>query len=210
MKREFRIGEMLIDIKTQYKFKCCATTEFGVYDQCATFYKNEDIKKDVRILILGHARHGKDSVADILCERFSLRCTASSKAALPIFMFDVLNDKYDKNYKNYEEAFNDRVNCRDIWYDEIAEYNYDDKTRLAKEIMKENDIYVGLRSSEEVEQCIKEGVFDLIFGVYDYRKPHEPINSNTADVFKYSKFVITTNGTLDELKTKVLDCFHDV
>ena len=162
----------------------------------------------MKILILGHARHGKDTVADILCEKFSLRSTASSMAAARIFLLDILREKYGFKYTCVNQAFKDRINHRDIWYNEISEYNKDNKSRLAKKIMETNDIYTGLRSAEEVEQCIKEGIFDLILGVYDYRKPHEPLTSNTANVFKYSDFVITNNGTLDELNEKVLNSFH--
>ena len=160
--------------------------------------------KGNNILILGDARHGKDTLADMICEEWGLTQESSSKAALRIFLYKKLYDKYGLLYGTTEQAFNDRINHRDKWFNEICEYNRDDKTRLVKEILKISDIYVGLRSDVEVEQAIKENLFDMIIGIYDYRKPRESKDSNTADVFKYSDFVFMNNGTLKDLKDKVL------
>lgn len=63
---------------------------------------------------------------------------------------------------------------------------------------------MGLRNFEEVEEAIKQNTFDMIVGVYDYRKPRESKESNTADVFKYSDFVIMNNSGLKELEEKIL------
>jgi hypothetical protein len=46
----------------------------------------------------------------------------------------------------------------------------------------------------------KEGLFDFIVGVYNYRKPRESSKSNTADVFKYSEVVFMNNGTIEDLR----------
>lgn len=89
-----------------------------------------------KILILGDARHGKDTVTEMIRRNFGLTFKGSSTQALETFLFDVLNEKYKKNYKTLEEAHNDRVNCRDIWYDEITEFNSVDKLRLTKIILE--------------------------------------------------------------------------
>lgn len=157
-----------------------------------------------KILIIGHARHGKDTVADFFRE-YGYKATSSSEAALDIFLFDKLTEKWDFPYKTKEEAFADRVNRRKIWHDEICEYNLHDKTRLAKEIMKDNDIYIGMRSSEEIEQCLKEGVFDIVVGVYSCSKPFEDTSSFDINVFKHSDHLFLNNGSLDWLKEQVSD-----
>lgn len=72
--------------------------------------------------------------------------------------------------------------------------------------MEDYDIYVGLRSSVEIEKCLQDHVFDLVIGVYDYRKPHEDVKSNDADVLKYSDYIILNNGTLEDLYLEVLNC----
>lgn len=162
-------------------------------------------KVNPKILILGDARHGKDTLAEILCEETNLKFASSSWTAVDIFLKDVLEEKYNLSYRSKEEAYEDRVNHRKKWYDEITLYNSEDKLRLVKDILKIADIYVGLRNYEEVEQAIKEGSFDHIIGIYDYRKPREDNTSNTADVFKYSDFVIMNNSTIDNLKFKVVN-----
>ena len=156
-----------------------------------------------KLLILGHARHGKDTIAEFIEILCGYTHTSSSVKALDVFLLDVLEEKYGLVYKDKMEAFEDRVNQRSRWFDEISLYNKEDPARLAKEIMAEHDIYVGLRSSIEVEKCIEDNVFDFIIGVYDYRKPHESTDSNDADVMKYSDVVITNNSNLSDLMKKV-------
>jgi hypothetical protein len=163
----------------------------------------------MNILILGHARHGKDTVAEMMAHH-GLTFKGSSEAALEIFLFDVLNDKYGLGYKTREEAFEDRVNHRSKWYAEICDYNSEDQTRLAREIMETSDIYVGLRAASEIEACMANEVFDLIIGVHDYRKPLEPKSSNDADPFKYADFIIPNSGDLRDLKMKVDQLVHGI
>lgn len=156
-----------------------------------------------KILILGDARHGKDTMAEMLCIQSSLEFASSSETALDVFLKDVLQQKYGLVYSSREEAYNDRVNHRDKWYNEICLFNSEDRLKLVKEILKIADVYVGLRSDKEVEAAIEQSSFDYIIGVYDYRKPRESKHSNTADVFKYSDFVIMNNGNLEDLSNKV-------
>ena len=48
----------------------------------------------MKILILGHARHGKDTVADILCEKYNLKFVENSRSILELFLFDILKNIY--------------------------------------------------------------------------------------------------------------------
>lgn len=160
----------------------------------------------MKLLIIGHARHGKDTIAEILAEEFFMTFQSSSQAAADIFIYDVLKDKY--GYITPEECFEDRVNHRAEWHDLICEYNQHDKARLAKGIMENNDIYVGMRSNAEVECCLDDGIFDLVIGVYDPRKPEEPKDSFDIDMWKKADFVIPNAGTLEEFQYKVRDIFN--
>lgn len=159
---------------------------------------------NMKILILGDARHGKDTVADLISKHTGLTSLASSVAALDIFLFDTLRNKYNLKYNSVQEAYEDRVNHRDIYYNEICDFNKDDKTRLVREIQKRADIYTGLRSKEEVEQAIEEGLFDLIIGVNNPRKGREPLSSNTASAEMYSHVMIQNDGTLLDLEEKIM------
>ena len=154
-----------------------------------------------KLLIIGHARHGKDTVAGFMDEIFGLKSKASSMAASEIFLYEALKEKF--GYKTPEECFEDRVNHRALWHDMICEYNKDDKARLAKDILKDNDIYTGMRSNVEVEECLRQGVFDLVIGVYDPRKPLEPRDSFDIDMWEKADVIIPNSEGLAELQTRV-------
>ncbi len=194
---------------TEKRNKACEYTQEEV-EEIFPYVKNSSYlelieAKNTKILILGDARHGKDELARMICEKTGLTNKSSSVAALEIFLFDVLDKKYNLKYNSLEEAFEDRVNHRDIWYDEICLYNKEDKLNLVKGILRIADIYVGLRSDKEVEKAIEEKSFSHIIGVYNYGVQRESNSSNTADVLKYSDFIITNNGTLEDLENKVIN-----
>lgn len=155
----------------------------------------------MNLLVIGHARHGKDTVAQMIKDMFGLSFASSSQAAADIFIYNKLKDKY--GYSTPQECFEDRVNHRAEWHDLICEYNYDDKARLAKAILKRADIYVGMRSNAEIQECIRQGLFDYIIGVYDPRKPHEPKDSFDIDLFEEADLIIPNGGSLGLLESKV-------
>lgn len=154
----------------------------------------------MKTLIIGHARHGKDTVAEIIREEHGLTFESSSQAAARIFLYDVLKEKY--GYQSAEECFEDRVNHRAEWYDLICEYNREDKTRLAREILKTSDMYVGMRDREEIETCIDRKVFERIIAVYDHRKPKENRSSFNMSL-DVADDIILNSGTLEDLREKV-------
>jgi len=158
-----------------------------------------------KLLILGNKRHGKTFVANELCKITNLKFKDSSMAAAEIFIFDKLKEKY--GYKDLNECFEDRVNHRSEWYDLICDYNKEDKARLAKDILKENDIYVGIRDKKEIDECKKQGLFDYIIGVYDPDKEEESSDSFNIDLFREADLVIRTGGDIDRVK-KIVKLIH--
>ena len=166
-------------------------------------YKKKE-RNSLRICVIGSAQHGKDTVAEMIKVNYGLKHKSSSVAALEIFLFDTLRLKYGLVYDSMEDAYEDRVNHRDKWYNEICEYNKDDKARLAKDIMKDNDIYVGMRSAEEIAKCKEDGVFDFVLGVFDPRKPNEDSSSNSINVLEDADAVIMNDGTLEDLEMNVV------
>lgn len=155
-----------------------------------------------KILILGHARHGKDTFAEILRDHFGLKFKSSSVAASEIFLYDTLKDKY--GYETPEECFEDRVNHRQEWHELIVDYNKDDRARLAKDILKDADCYVGMRSGLEIEECKKQGLFDIIIWVdASERLDPEPKESFNIDI-SYADFIVPNHGTYEEFEERVL------
>lgn len=163
---------------------------------------NKKETKFRKFLVIGHARHGKDTFAEILGEAFGLKFQSSSQSAADIFIYDELKDKY--GYKTPVECFEDRVNHRAEWKTMICDYNSPDKAKLAKAILKTSDCYVGMRDKEEIDECLRQGLFDIIIWVdASERLPLEDpssfnITKSDAHIF------IENNGTLDEFMAKVL------
>lgn len=157
--------------------------------------------KGLTFCVIGHMQHGKDTVAEMIRQHFGLEFQSSSQAAADIFIYDELKDKY--GYKTPKECFEDRVNHRKEWYDLICNYNKHDKARLAKGILEKADMYVGMRSSAEIAECLNQALFTHVIGVYDPRKPHEPEDSFDIDLFKDADFIIPNGGDLWDLRQKV-------
>ena len=159
-------------------------------------------KSKPNLLIIGHARHGKDTLAEIFNENFGYTFESSSQSAANIFLYDLLKDKY--GYKTPEECFEDRVNHRQEWYEAICEYNKDDRAKLAKGILQRSDCYVGMRDRNEIEECLKQKVFDLIVWVdASGRLPMEDVSSFNIDK-SCADIIVENNGTYEQFKEKVL------
>lgn len=156
-----------------------------------------------KLLIIGAARWGKDTMAEILEEEFGYLFKSSSLAASEIFIYDELKKKY--NYKTPEECFEDRVNHRAEWYNMICDYNKDDKAKLAKEILEQADCYVGMRDKYEVDECINQKIFDLIIWVdASERLPLEGSESFKIDK-SYADIIVNNNDTLEAFKKRVVN-----
>lgn len=153
-----------------------------------------------KLLITGYRQHGKDTVADILGE-YGFTKQDSSRKALEIFLFEKLAPKY--GYKSLDEAYEDRVNHRSEWYEEIKAYNTPDKCRLARQIMAESDIYVGMRDKEEIIACKEEGIFDWIIWVdASKRKPPEDLSSCTVSQ-EDAHIILDNNRSEEQLNDSV-------
>lgn len=151
----------------------------------------------MKILILGNARHGKDTLAELLADRFGMTYKSSSEMAMEIFLFDMLKEKH--GYETMQECFEDRVNHRQIWYLSICDYNKDDRARLAKDILEGHDCYVGMRDLDEFKAS-KE-LFDVIIWVDASKRLGTSENTNKIPVSE-ADMVITNDGTFEDFKEK--------
>jgi len=162
-----------------------------------------------KLLIIGDARWGKDTVAKIFRNKYGFSFKSSSVAAAEIFIFDTL--KEECGYKTIEECFNDMKTSPELrakWHNLIAEYNKDDPARLAKEILKDNDCYVGMRSGIEIDECKKQNIFDLIIWVdASKRLPPESRTSTNIDS-SYADVIIDNNGSEDKLEPQIDEIYN--
>lgn len=155
-----------------------------------------------KLLIIGHARHGKDTFAEICADLMDLTFVSSS-----IFVGErcVWPSWGMERYDTFEECFADRVNFRPTWGDLIAAWNTPDKARTARTMLEEgNDMYVGMRRTVELEACVAEGIFDYIIWV-DAHERHQYEGLDSMDLQRnQASIYIDNNGTLEELEEQAV------
>lgn len=158
-----------------------------------------------KLLIIGHARHGKDTVGDWFKTKGYTFVSSSrfvgEKVVWPIYQQRIP----DTGYKDFETFFEGRGQMRSFWYDAIAAYNRPDRSRLGRELYAAYDMYVGLRNWHELEALRLHKAFDLCVWVdASERCGPEPESSCTVTSAQ-ADVIIDNNGTLDDLdKTLVV------
>ena len=158
----------------------------------------------MKLVVIGHARHGKDTVANLLHLWGGLPAESSSWIAAERFIYAALLAEGHK-YRTLQECWEDRTSAemRTKWYNLIVEFNKDDPTRLMKLIFEKNDIYVGLRNRDEFLAGKLERRFDLSIWVdATERLPEESDNSMTLSK-QDADIIIDNNSTLTDLHHKV-------
>lgn len=144
-----------------------------------------------KIGIFGYARHGKDTVAEMLARKLDYYFCSSSLFVCGEAVYPFLAPKY--GYRTIEDCFEDRVNHRAEWKELITFYNKDDKSRLAKKLLVDNDIYVGMRCKDELSACIEQDIFDILIWVCDPRKSVEPVSSCTIRYEDFNWDIVVMN-----------------
>lgn len=175
--------------------------------QYVIFVKSERVhtliplkETQMKLMIVGHGRHGKDEVCKIL-QKKGYSFSSSSEFANELFIFEDLKEKY--GYKTLEECFEDRVNKRTEWHDLICEYNREDPARLARKIYEENDVYAGIRNPIEFDKAKEEGLFQASIWVdASKRLENEPVESNKMSKEKCD-YILDNNGPLNNLEEEV-------
>tara|TARA_B110000046_G_scaffold184770_1_gene224180 strand:- start:1107 stop:1712 length:606 start_codon:yes stop_codon:yes gene_type:complete len=161
-----------------------------------------------KLLVIGHGRHGKDTVSEILCNEFKLSFISSSMFACKKFIYRDLKDKY--NYKSIEECYDDRHNHRSEWYNAIAGYCESDPSQLGKDIFSEHDIYCGLRNVREFTEMQKQKVFDACIWV-DRSRHLPPENSLSMTLMPHmAGYIIDNNKSLEDLEFEVKKTYNEI
>lgn len=92
-----------------------------------------------KLIVNGHAQHGKDFLADAL----SIELDLVKLNASMFFAETVLMPAFPGMYPCVEAAFNDRVNHRALWYQMMQIGSWQ------SEFMKHSDIFCGHRNITE-------------------------------------------------------------
>lgn len=161
-----------------------------------------DAMRRPRILLLGYARHGKDTVAEILRDKHGFKFVSSSEFVGREIIWETWGCT---RYSSFEVMFEDRVNWRELWMNLISEYNTPDKTRTARTMLERGyDLYVGMRRLDELEAS--RDLFDYV--VWVDRAKHLPKEIGSMDITERNvqwDFKIDNNDTLEDLERNVLD-----
>lgn len=164
--------------------------------------KSKDLKMHKpKLLVLGHARHGKDTVCEILRDQYGFKFMSSSLFCAEKVVYPILAPKY--GYATLGDCYEDRVNHRGEWFNLIYAHNKDDPARLGREIFAEYDIYCGLRNIAEYEYQDAEGVFDVCVWV-DASERMPPESKDSCTVHQgLADVIIDNNRSLEYLRTQV-------
>lgn len=158
----------------------------------------------MKILILGQGEHGKDEFAARLSEKTNMRFMSSSQFAADHVIYPWFESHLPNCYASSKECFSDRRNWRTLWHNLIAEYNTPDKAKLARELIKENDMYVGMRAVDEVQACVDESMFDRIFWVTATGRVKTEDKSSCSVQYNPDTMVLIDNtGDLKQLQREV-------
>jgi hypothetical protein len=160
------------------------------------------------VMIVGHARHGKDTVAEYLRDRWAFNFTSSSWIIAEELAFEALSDS--EGYRTVEECYRDRANHRSKWYDMVEAYCRDDPTAFGRLVYSQSEIYCGLRSRREFHALRNANVFDVSIWVdrSDHLGP-EPRSSMTLEPWMADYF-IDNNESLENLYKRVDDLMETI
>lgn len=164
-------------------------------------------EKRPTLLIIGHARHGKDTVAEMLRDQYGLTFASSSHFVAERCIWPTWGQE---RYNSFEEMFEDRVNHRELWSNLINAYNTPDKARTGREMIQELnlDMYVGMRDRGEYEACMAQGVFSTVIWVDGSKRHPDENNPKMTMERSMAHYVIDNNGTLQDLEKNVAELVH--
>lgn len=158
----------------------------------------------MKILILGHGRHGKDTFAELMSKHAGLTFISSSYACAEVLK-PVLDLVGQDGPISPEEHYARRHKDRELWKRLICLYNAADPSALARLIVSKCDMYVGMRSAREYEAS--KHLFDHIYwvdasGRVDYKDPTIEIEFDETCMT-----LVDNNGALSDLEKKVFEMF---
>ncbi len=166
-------------------------------------HRESDVSK-MKLFILGHGRHGKDTVADMLLNRYGLKFKSSSMFCAELVVRPALA-RDGIVYASLEACYEDRANRRARWFDAIDDYNTPDASRLSRAIFGEYDMYVGLRSRREF--LVARKFADLTVWVDAFERVL-PEGAESCTVLRSDADIIIDNSTTEEdLRTRVRAIF---
>ncbi len=185
-----------------------APVEFDPVDELVfnftdIFLTDEEIPpKQPKVLVLGHARHGKDTVGRMLRDKYGLDFVSSSMFCAEHVVMPAMIDLKtpgQRAYDTVQECYDDRANHRAEWFNIIRGFNTPDATALGRAIFEKHDVYCGLRSRAEFHALRNANLFDVAIWV-DRSECQLPEDRSSCTVEPWmADFIVDNNGTLEDL-----------
>lgn len=153
-----------------------------------------------KIFVIGHGRHGKDTVGEFIQEICGLTFESSSMFCAEHVVTPWL-EKLGITYDSLDECYEDRVNHRMEWYNAIRDFNKEDESKLSAAIFNKYDMYVGIRS--RVEFLAARHLSDL--SIWVEASTRVPQVDPTCKILPTDcDIIIDNNGTEEELREKMV------
>jgi hypothetical protein len=146
------------------------------------------MKRLHRLAICGPGRCGKDTAARWLASHTPLRLARTTSEIIAPHVADRLG-------LTVEEAFTRRHENRPLWFGVGNELRSPAPTYLVRECLKEGEIVVGLRNSDEVKAARAEGLVDLFVWI-ERQVPVDPTQTFRAE---RCDVTVLKDGTLEDL-----------
>lgn len=157
----------------------------------------------MKIAIMGHARHGKDSAAKILCNLMKKpEHIEGSFILCERFIYPMVG--HLMGYKSIRQCWNDRDNHRALWYEMIKAINHTDAKRAANTVFDVQTIYTGIRTYKEYH-AIKHDLDACIWVDASKRLPLESPSSNEIQQMPKECIYLDNNGEESLLREQVLN-----
>lgn len=162
----------------------------------------EYVGKDVptQLYILGHGRHGKDTVAEFISGIYGITYCSSSWFMAEEVVYPALKELC--GYTSVAECFADRANHRTKWYDLIAARN-PTGVELSAAIFNLYGMYVGLRNKRELDAVRKDPSFNayVIWVDASVRARPEPKESMTVRIDDADAIIFNNTSEFALFKT---------
>ena len=157
----------------------------------------------MKLFVIGHGRHGKDTVAEFAQKNYGLTFESSSMFCAEHVVTPWL-EKMGITYDSLEECYEDRVNHRQDWYEAIRSYNKEDESKLSRAIFAKYDMYVGIRS--RIEFLEARHFSDLSIWV-EASKRWPDIDPTCKILKEDCDVIVDNNGTIEELYARLTRLF---
>jgi len=151
----------------------------------------------MKLLIIGHGRHGKDTVCDLMTEMYGLRCTSVSKA--------MSEEVYqhagrDMDYDDSASFYADRHNHRQLWYETIRDITWNQPEVVGVSALNGGyDVLNGVRSRVEFDAIKATGLYDYVVWVDASSRLPDVVDGTMELTKEDADYVIDNNGTLLKL-----------